>query len=180
MAPIPQRRDRLADPAPRPSRVAAEVDAIGPLGRESVGHDEQLGAVQEGGVIDLGQDLDVERAIAIEPRVGLAEEARQVAEVLGAELDRRARLLGDRRQVASAMAGHDHAVDLRGHLQVPRHPARRHQRGHRDRQHGHLGLEPRPRGQVVEHLPQRELGQPAGHEQETGPIPTTVTHASLL
>ena len=47
-------------------------------------------------------------------------------------------------------------------------PLRRHQCGHRDRQDGDLGHETGARGQVVEHLPQGELGQAAGDEEEAG------------
>ena len=68
------------------------------------------------------------------------------------------------------MAGEDHPIDPRRDLQVPRDPLRRHQGRHRDRQDGDLGLEPGARGQVVEHLPEGELGQAAGDEQDAAVV----------
>ena len=120
-------------------------------------------------MIDLGEDLDVEGAVAFLPARSLAEVAGQVAQVFGAELDRDLpRLLPHGRQVAPAVTGKDHPVDAGGNLEVPADPLRRHQGGHRDRQDGDLGDEPGARGQLVEHLAEGELGEPAGDEEDAG------------
>ena len=102
----------------------------------------------------------------------MAEVAWQVAEVHGPELDGNPRrFLDDRTEIAPAVTRQDDPVDVLGDLQVPGDPLRRHQGGHGDRQDGDLGREAGPRRQVVEHLPQREFRQAAGHEEviEGGP-----------
>ena len=120
-------------------------------------------------MIDLGEDLDVVGAVAFPPARGLAEMAGQVAKVLGAELDRDlARLLPYGVEVAAAVTGKDHPVDAGRNLEVPADPLRRHQGGHRDGQDGDLGDEPGAGSQFVEHLPEGELGEPAGDEEDAG------------
>ena len=126
-------------------------------------------------MVDLGQDLDVIVRRNRRAAAGLAEVARQVAKVLGARLDRNAsRFLDDRSKIALAIPGQDHAIDALGNVEVAGDPPGRHERGHRDRQHGDLGRETSPRGQLVEHLPQRELGQAAGDEEEMRAIRATI------
>ena len=66
--PRPRRRRR-----PTAARVAAQVDQVGPLARQPIGLVEQRLAGEARGVVDLGEDLDVERAVAFEAGVGLAE-----------------------------------------------------------------------------------------------------------
>ena len=117
-------------------------------------------------MVDLGEDLDVEGAVVLEATIGLAEIGGQVPQVLGTENDLRPRLRDDVGQIAPAVPGQDDAVDPRGHLEMPRDPAGRHQRGDGDRQHGDLGFDTVSRREVSEDLAERELGQAAGDEQE--------------
>src|SRR5208282_1013137 len=85
------------------------------------------------------------------------------------ELNRNsARFLKNGSQVAPAMARQDDAVDPGRNLETASHPRRRHQRGDRDRQDGDLGNKASTRSQFVEHLPQGELSQAAGDEEEAG------------
>ena len=96
----------------------------------------------------------------------LAEVARQVAKVLGpGSIDGALGFFRDRRQIAPAVSGQDHAVDSIGNFEMPGDPSGRHERGHRDRQHGDLGRETGSRSQLVEHPPQCEFGQAAGHKE---------------
>ena len=90
VAPLPEGGDRLADAAPGAARVAAEVDPVGPLGDEAVGLGDDLLDRQGRGVVDLGEDLDVERPVALGLRVAEAEEGGEVAEVVRPPLDRHA------------------------------------------------------------------------------------------
>ena len=170
--------DRDAEPASRKAATASPTPSHEPSGsqprsiRSAPSRDEPMGLVEQRlagearGVVDLGEDLDVERAVAFEAGIGLAEVAGQVEQVLGTELDGDPRLLDDRREVAPAVAGEDDAVDPRRDLQVAGDPAGRHQGGDRDRQDGHLGPEARARGELLEHLPQRELGQATRDEEQ--------------
>ena len=107
----------------------------------------------------------------------LAEVTRQVAEVLGARLDSGASAFSAiARQIAPAVSGQDHAVDSIGDLKMPGNPSGRHQRGHRDRQDGDLGRETGSRGEFIEHAPQREFGEPAGHKE----IPRTMSAVVVI
>ena len=165
---VAEGRDRVADPGPGPPGSQPRSIRSAPSAGEPLGLAEQIASRDEPrGVVDLGEDLDVERAVALEPRVGLAEEAGQVAQVLGAELD------GDAppsRRPARGRPGSGRAGSRGRSPAGPRGGGATHfgghQGGHRDRQDGHLGREPRLRRQLVEHLPERELGQAAGDEQD--------------
>ena len=120
-------------------------------------------------MIDLGEDLDRVSAVFGGSRAGMPEMARQVPEIHGTRLDGDpGRLLDDRTEVSSAIAGQDHAVDALGDLEVPGNPLRRQQGGHRDRQHGDLGRETRPRCQVVQDLSEREFREAARDKQVPG------------
>ncbi len=153
---------------PDSGRVAADVDPVGPLGDEGSASARNSRGGEPGGVVDLGEDLDVERAVAFEPAIVLAEESGEVAEVLGPDLHRDPGPGFDRGEVAPAVAGEDDPGDSGGNLQVAGDPMRRHQGGHGDRQGRHLGPDPRPGGQVVEDRPERGLGQAAGDEEDQG------------
>ena len=117
-------------------------------------------------MVDLGDDLDVVAAVVGEVAGLLAEKVVEAAEVVGAPLDRHRRDLGEGLERAAAGPGNDHAVGAGGHLQPPGDPGRGHQGRDRDRHHLHGRLEARPRGEPLEHLPQRMLGEPAGDEVE--------------
>ncbi len=57
-------------------------------------------------------------------------------------------------------------------------PPRRHERGHRDRQHGNLGREIGTGSEFVEHVSQCEFGEAASHKKIPGTISAVlVIHA---
>ena len=149
-----ERGDVSAHILPGASGVASHVDPVGTLADEAVGLREEVVEGEPGGVVDLGEDLDVERPVALSAVIGLAEESRKVAEVLGAEFDRDSGPGLDLGEVASTVAGEDQARDPGGDVQVAGHPSGGHQGGHRDRQDRDLGQESRLRCQVFEDLPQ--------------------------
>ena len=117
-------------------------------------------------MVDLGQNLDVVVPVFRPLAASLAEVSRQVPEVFRARLDRdTSEFLEDRTEITSAVPRQDHAIDVLGNQQMTSDPFRRHQRGHRDRQHGDLRQESSPRSQFGQDLPERELGQASGHEE---------------
>ena len=170
-APVSKRGHGIANLRPGRSRVASQVDHVRPLRAKPLGFVAQFVARQPRRMVDLGQDLDAVLAVSgIWPPV-LAEVPRQVAEILGARFDRGTScFFRDRGQITPAVSGQDHAVDSLGNFEMSGNPFGRHQRGHRDRQHGDLGRETGSRGELVEHAPQCELGQPAGHKEIPGTI----------
>ena len=63
----PGERRQSPTPDQGPLGVAADVDPVGPLGDEPSGLVEDLLGREPGGVVDLGEDLDVVVAVALEP-----------------------------------------------------------------------------------------------------------------
>ena len=168
-ATVPEHLDRIADLAPACSRVATQVDQIGAFLAESVGLGDEGVSGKLRRVIDLGQDLKVIRAVISGAVVGLAEMPWQVAKILGAKLDRNAAgLVENRGQVAAAVSREDHPIDAGPNLEMAADPPGRHQCGHGDGKNGKLEQETRAGGKVFEHLPECELGQAAGDEEDAG------------
>ena len=86
---------RVAHAGPDAAGVAAEIDAVGTVGHEAAGLRQERGATQAGGMVDLGDDLDVRRAVIGEIAGLLAEEFVEPAEILGAPRDRHLRDLAN-------------------------------------------------------------------------------------
>src|SRR5208337_4598394 len=105
-----QRFDGIANAVPGYAGVAAQVDHVGSVADELPGLPSENTARQSRHVIDLGQNLDVIGAISLALCMSLTEMARQVAQILGADLNRNsARFLENGSQVAPAMARQDDA-----------------------------------------------------------------------
>ena len=122
-------------------------------------------------MVDLGQDLDLIRAIVGRGLRGAAEMAGNVMEVSRAPLDRDSgRLLEDWSEIAAAIARKQDVIDARGDLQVACDPAGRHECRHGDRHDGDLGHETGLGRHSIEDFPEGELGQAAGNEQVSRPI----------
>ena len=120
-------------------------------------------------MVDLGEDLDVEGAVALEPVVGLAEEPGEVAEVLGAELDRaRPALASIGGEVAPAVAGEDHPVDPRRDVEVPGDPVGVIRAATEIGRTATSAANPAAGRRSSSTCRRRELGQAAGHEQDAG------------
>ena len=98
-------------PAQRLPGVASDVDHVGTIGAVKFGRGDDLVESEPRGVVDLGEDLDVERTVTVSSGVGPPEEPGKVAEVFGAEIDRGTGDGFDRRKVAAAVTGQDDAVD---------------------------------------------------------------------
>ena len=149
----------------RHARRAADVDDVGAAGLEIIGRRADRFARQLGRVVDLGQDLDVVRAV-VDRGERLAEVAGNLPQVFRALLHAYAEALGQDARLALDQAGQQDQLGARRHLEEACDPGRRHQRRHRDLEDGDLGLEPRPH--LLQHAPERRLGEPPGDEQDFG------------
>ena len=78
------------------------------------------------------------------------------------------------------MPGQNNAIHLRRHVEVPRNPPGRHERGDGDGHHRDLVREPDARREFIENTPQRILREAAGHEQNVRSRCDRVTHESDL
>jgi hypothetical protein len=155
---------RVTRALPHAPGIAAHVDPVGAGVAQPMGLSAEFRHRHPRGMVDLGDDLDVEGPVGREiPRL-LAKVFVEAAEILGAAVNGQARHRGAGVERPAAGAGQDDAGRAGGHLQPTGDPGRRHQGGHGDVHHLHRVLEADPRRQPLEHLPQRVLGQLAGDE----------------
>ena len=119
---------------------------------------------QPGRVIDLGDDLDVPRAVV--PReFGAAEVTRNLAKVLWPLLHGNSNLLRNDLRVALTQSRNENKVSVLWRFERPRNPGRRHQRRNRDAERGHVVCE--RRGHFTQNPPQRWLRESSRHEQDS-------------
>ena len=157
-------RDRLGQVREGRLRKAAEVDDVGAAGGELAGADLDARDGKLRRLHDLGEDQGVV-ARQVAGRRALAEELRQVYQLLRAAHHRHAEARAERLEIAAAAAGHQDAVRTHRIGQPPFDHVRRHQRRHAHAELVHAPGE-RSRGHGFEHPRQALLGELSGQEQQ--------------
>ncbi len=119
------------------TRRAADVDDVGARLAVALGLASNGVAREPRRVVDLGDDLDVPRAV-LARLGGPPEMARDLAQVLGSLLDAHADVVRHGPGVALAQPRDHHQVGARRHGQRTRDPGRGHQCRDGDLQHRHV------------------------------------------
>jgi hypothetical protein len=116
-----ERGHDIAERGKRHARGAADVDDVRPRCTVVLSLLANGLGCQLRGVVDFGQDLDVERAV-IRGGIGPAEVPRQLAQVLGSLLHTHAEPLPQDEDVPFTQPGQKHEVDVRWHLEAAGDP----------------------------------------------------------
>src|SRR2546427_621926 len=122
---------------------------------------------QPGGVVTLGDDLDVVGSGCRRRRL-LAEVVRDLAQILRPLFNTGARLGGDGRGVALAQAGDQHEVGVRWDLEEAGDPRRRHERRNCDAHDGYVVGE--RRRHLAEGAAEGRLGELPPDEQDASGV----------
>ncbi len=157
---------RVAQACPRDPGITSQVDHVGRLVLEPFRLPEQFIYREPGRMIDLGEDLDVVRAVSGRRPVSLTEMTGKVAEIFRTRLDRHTwRPLKNRSKVSMAVARQNHFLDAIGNLKMASHPFGRHQGSDRNRQDCDVGPKASSGGKLLQHTSQCEFRQAARDEQ---------------
>src|SRR5438093_854062 len=94
-----ERSHAMSDTGPRLTRVAADVDHVGPAGAQPASFRNNFRQGKARSVVDFGEDFDVIAAIIVAAG-RLAEEFVEIAEVAGSALDAGRSQRLNRREIA--------------------------------------------------------------------------------